>query len=308
MGTDTIYVEDNLVSYDGTYHGNESTMEPWSGYWIYNGSTQDVDLIINPPGAIRALASSRGQSGDVETTFEISVSSPDFPECKALAGLSLKARDGWDAMDHREPPPIEDYLRVVFDRPGWEGRSGFYMTDIRHSSEEGARWTFLVETSRATSAALDILAGGAMPHTWGVFLYDESRGLRVGTADLPYRFDLDHSRELSIIAGTDEYIRLQETEAGIALRAQVLGVSPNPFKGSVSIRYFAPGPAQVALELYSVEGRLVRTLERMEESGGIKEMTWDGRSSQGSTVAPGLYFARLKIGRTAETTKILKLQ
>jgi hypothetical protein len=211
-------------------------------------------------------------------------------------------------MDHREPPPIDDYLRVVFDRPEWGSRSGLYMTDIRHASEEGAHWTFRLETSMATTAALDILAEGSMHKTWGVFLYDESRGLKVGTDDMPYRFELNRRRELSMIAGTEDYIRRQETEAGIALRAQIVRVSPNPFRCSVNIRYFTPGPARLELDLYSVEGRLVKSLERVDGGGGTKQITWDGRSDQGSAVAPGLYFARLTIGRTTETTKILKIQ
>jgi len=307
VGSDTIYVEDNLISYDGAYHGHGSTMEPWSGYWIYNGSTQDVDLIINPPGSLLALASRHSRTDDIVTTLQIGVSSPDFPERTALAGLSPRARDGWDAMDHREPPPIDDHLRVVFDRPAWGGRSGLYMTDIRHSGEEGAHWPFRVEASKATSAILDILDAGSMPHGWDLFLYDESRGLRVGADDLPYRFELDRTRGLRLIAGTEEYIRAQETEAGIALRAQIMGVSPNPFSRSVVITYFTPGPVHTELDLYSVEGRLVRSVDS-RAAGSINEITWDGRSTQGGFAAPGLYFARLRIGRTTETIKILKIR
>jgi hypothetical protein len=308
VGSDTLYVEDNLVSYDGTYHGHESLMEPWSGYWIYNGSTQDVDLLVSPHGLLPALASSHVPRGDFDALIEIAVSSPDFPERAALAGLSPGARDGWDAMDHREPPPIDDQMRVVFERPAWGGRRGLYMTDIRHSSEEGAHWTFRVEASKATSATLELLTESSIPQAWDVFLYDQARGLRVGADDLPYRFELDRTRELSLIAGTEEYIRLQETEAGIALRAQIVGVSPNPFRGSVNIVYFTPGPTRTQLDVYSVEGRLVRTLDRLDASGGIREITWDGRSERSGDVAPGLYFARLRIGGATETVKGLKIQ
>ena len=308
VGPDTIYVEDNLVSYDGTYHGHESSIEPWHGYWIYNGSTREVDLLLHPQESVSALASSPTPRGDFDALIEIAVSSPDFPERIALAGLSPKARDGWDAMDHHEPPPIGDYIRLVFDRPAWGSRRGLYMSDIRHSSEEGAHWTFRAEASEATSTTLDILTGHGMPQVWDVFLYDEARGLRVGADELPYRFQLEHSRGFSLIAGTGEFIRRRESEAGINLRAQIVGVAPNPFRGSVDIAYFSPERTRIELQVYSVEGRLVKAFDRVDAGAGIQQITWDGRSNRSEDAAPGLYFARLTIGRSTHTTKVLKIQ
>ncbi len=309
VGADTIYVEDNLVSYDGAYHGHESALEPWRGYWLYNGSTQDVDLVIRPSAPAPVLASSpSAMRGDFDALIEIVASSPDFPERTVLAGLSPKARDGWDAMDHHEPPPVDECMRVVFDQDTWGSHRGLYMTDIRHSSEEGTYWTFRVEASKATPTALDMLTRSPMPQTWEVFLYDDARGLRIGAGDLPYGFRLDRSRGFSLIAGTEEFIHTRESEAGIALRAQIVAATPNPFGGSVDITYFTPEPARTELAVYSVEGRLVRAFDRKDGSGGIRQITWDGRSDQGWVVAPGLYFARLTIGRTTHTTKILKIR
>ena len=94
-------------------------MEPWQGYWIYDGSTQDVDLLVNPRGLLSTLASSPVPRGDFDALIAITVASPDFPERTALAGLSPKARDSWDAMDHHEPPPIGDHIRLVFEQPTW---------------------------------------------------------------------------------------------------------------------------------------------------------------------------------------------
>jgi hypothetical protein len=308
VDTDTIYVEDNLVSYDGAYHGHQSVMEPWRGYWIYNGSSRDVGLLVNPHGSLRALASSPAGSRELDVAWEIAVASPDFPVRTGLAGLSARGRDGWDPMDHHEPPAFADYLRLVFDKSDWGKYKGIYMTDIRHSSDEGAVWDFRVEASRSTSATVDISTQGRLPETWRVFLYDRARGLRVGTADLPYAFRLEPNRDFSLIAGTDEFIRCQESEGGIKLRPQIVGVAPNPFSHSIDIAYFTPGSAPAEIEVFSVEGRLIKSMTGSVGDGGIMTVTWKGDSDRGESVAPGLYFARLRTGTSKDTVKILKIR
>jgi hypothetical protein len=308
VGSDTIYVEDNLVSYDGTYHGHQSVMEPWHGYWLYNGSTREVDLQVNPAASALTLASSPAATGAFDVLMELALSSPDFPERTALAGLSPEASDGWDGMDHREPPPIGDHIRLVFDRPEWGNHRGLYMTDIRHSSRQGAYWAFRVETTKSGQVAVDVIPRVGIPQGWDIFLYDQGKGLRVGIGDLPYRLPLETRRDLSLIAGTEEFVRRYESEGGIALRAQIVSVAPNPFAGSVSIAYFTPEKARAELEIYSVEGRLVKAVDRVDGSAGIHKITWDGRSDTSAEAAPGLYFARLRIGHTTETAKILKIK
>jgi hypothetical protein len=308
VGSDTIYVEDNLVSYDGAYHGHESSMEPWSGYWIYNGSTQDVDLLVKPSGGTPALASSPGPRGDFDLQIEIIASSPDFPERTALAGLGPEARDGWDAQDHHEPPPVGDYMRLVFDRPEWGSRRGLYMTDIRRSDGEGAHWTFTAQASKATEATVEILTRGVMPQGWDLFLYDGARGLRLGAADLPYSFQLERTHDLGLIVGTEDFIRRRESEAGIALRAQIMSVAPNPFRDGVDITCFTPERTRIELEVYSVEGRLVSATESFAAGGGMHRIRWNGRARRSGDAAPGLYFARVKMGGTTHKAKIIKLR
>jgi hypothetical protein len=308
VGADTIYVEDNLVSYDGAYQGQQSVMEPWQGYWIYNGSTRDVDLLLSPHGITPALASSLAVRTQPQTTMEIAVSSSDFPERTGVVGLSVGAKDGWDPMDHREPPPFGDYIRVVFEKPDWGRHRGTYMTDIRHSNEEGALWQFQVEASRSTSAEITIKGPDTLPQGWQIYLYDTARGLRITPADLPYRCQIDQGRGFSLIAGTAQFIRSRENEEGISLIPQIVGVAPNPFRQRVDISYFTPGTGLIELDVFSVEGRLVKTIGLTDEDMGIRRATWHGDSDQQGEVAPGLYFLRLRTGGSTHTAKVVKIQ
>jgi len=66
---------------------------------------------------------------------------------------------------------------------------------------------------------------------------------------------------------------------------------PNPFNPTTVIRYGVPKKAQVRLTVYDVLGRRVRTLINEQKSPGHYKVSFDG-----SKLASGLYFYRLKVG------------
>jgi flagellar hook assembly protein FlgD len=63
------------------------------------------------------------------------------------------------------------------------------------------------------------------------------------------------------------------------------------------------------MKIYSVDGRLVRTLKQGETtSAGTHEVTWNGTDDGGHHVSSGIYFVKTtqKSGTTEEST-VLKL-
>ena len=83
---------------------------------------------------------------------------------------------------------------------------------------------------------------------------------------------------------------------------------PNPFRGSTKIRFGLAERAEVALRVYDVKGRLVATLFDGVRGAGVHEVTWEGRSSSGSALAPGLYFLAFRSGSYRQTEKMLLLE
>ena len=70
--------------------------------------------------------------------------------------------------------------------------------------------------------------------------------------------------------------------------------APNPFNPTTTISFNVPLDAQsVALTVYSVGGRAVRTLVDGPLSAGRHSVVWDGRNDAGDGVASGVYFVRL---------------
>jgi flagellar hook assembly protein FlgD len=62
----------------------------------------------------------------------------------------------------------------------------------------------------------------------------------------------------------------------------------------------------VALRIYDVGGRLVRTLVDDVREPGVDRARWDGRDDHGRRSAAGVYFARLEAdGRKAARKVVL---
>lgn len=85
--------------------------------------------------------------------------------------------------------------------------------------------------------------------------------------------------------------------------------APNPFNPTTTIRYDVPvGGGQVRLEIFDVNGRLVRALVDRRDAPGEKSITWDGIDERGVPVASGVYFYRLVTGSFSETRKMVMMK
>ena len=82
---------------------------------------------------------------------------------------------------------------------------------------------------------------------------------------------------------------------------------PNPFRDRTRIAFTLPAAQRVSLKLYSVNGRLVRTLLDGEAAAGAHELTWDGSNDAGHSVVPGVYAYRLLAGDRELTRKLVLL-
>lgn len=95
------------------------------------------------------------------------------------------------------------------------------------------------------------------------------------------------------------------------LRAQTAWLAPaapNPLTTASVFGYGAPRGESVALAIYDVAGRLVRTLVSGVSDGEPGSVAWDGTGEGGATVASGVYLVRLTAGSSVETSKIAVLR
>jgi len=86
----------------------------------------------------------------------------------------------------------------------------------------------------------------------------------------------------------------------------VLDVYPNPFQQTLSIKY-SVGHSEKCLKLkiYSVSGRLVKTLVNEVKAPGVYVVYWDGNNRTGIKVSSGIYFCILETEKDNFVKKIL---
>ena len=80
---------------------------------------------------------------------------------------------------------------------------------------------------------------------------------------------------------------------------------PNPFNPTTTFRFSLPAAATVKLEIFNILGRKVTTVVDADLPAGRHVRQRDGRSSDGTAVSSGVYFAKLTAGQFTSTKKMV---
>jgi hypothetical protein len=80
---------------------------------------------------------------------------------------------------------------------------------------------------------------------------------------------------------------------------------PNPFSTSATLDIEAPAASKVAINIYDVAGRAVRTIQAPDTGAGLRSVLLDGRDAQGRLLANGVYFCRVRANGASITRKIV---
>ena len=84
----------------------------------------------------------------------------------------------------------------------------------------------------------------------------------------------------------------------------LFGSYPNPFKGSVEIKFGLPQHAFVEIKIYDIRGRLVTTLSDEQFDAGNHTLTWDANKQKS-----GLYFYKMIVdGKPYDIKKMIILR
>jgi hypothetical protein len=70
---------------------------------------------------------------------------------------------------------------------------------------------------------------------------------------------------------------------------------PNPARQSARVSFTLPTEAEIAIVVFDVTGRLVRTLARGPQPAGQGDLIWDLGDDQGHPVSAGMYLMRARL-------------
>lgn len=304
-------VQDSLFSYDqaGGY-GLETTLEPWSGYWVRCLAPKGVALIF-PGEAQTAIARSRETSLATETAARTSAAAPKVTWRLPLVvsagplrseatwlGCATAAAEGPDPMDIAAPPGVDDYVQVRFVHRDWGGQSGEYITDVRPAASPSQRWD--IEVSCSISRTLVTLSWpqvGSLPRHVAPVLFDPETGRRTNMAAVhTYRFRTG-------ARGGKRRLAIETGGARSELRLGAVSVrSSGPM---ATISYVLSAPARVDIEVRDSRGAWVRTLTRgHRRAEGRHILSWNTRDVRGRAVRDGAY--RVTIVASAESGAVAR--
>ncbi|MCP4546029.1 MAG: T9SS type A sorting domain-containing protein [bacterium] len=89
----------------------------------------------------------------------------------------------------------------------------------------------------------------------------------------------------------------------------VLGQNfPNPFNPKTEISFALASDGLASLEIFDVQGRLVKTLVSGKLGAGSHTVTWNGDTNQGDMSTSGMYFYRLNTSHETLTRRMLLLK
>ncbi len=83
---------------------------------------------------------------------------------------------------------------------------------------------------------------------------------------------------------------------------------PNPFNNSTVISFTLEHGSDVQLKIFDLTGREVTVLADRALPAGLHSFTWNGKTSDGSETASGVYFYRMTAGGAERTQKMMYLK
>jgi Secretion system C-terminal sorting domain len=81
--------------------------------------------------------------------------------------------------------------------------------------------------------------------------------------------------------------------------ANAITIAPNPFSNSTTISFTLSQSQKVAIQIYDLDGKLIKTLTNEQMQAGAHQLKW-----QATGVAKGIYYLKFNAGNYAETKKI----
>ena len=85
-------------------------------------------------------------------------------------------------------------------------------------------------------------------------------------------------------------------------------ITPNPLNPKAVLTFATSKPGMVKVQMYDVQGRLIRTL--MDESSaaaGYHDVTIDGHDANGSKLASGIYYVKVRSSVDGEIMKAITI-
>ena len=126
----------------------------------------------------------------------------------------------------------------------------------------------------------------------------------------------NNAGELHVISGAEltgylaprPTVILEDGQSAVPSQISLTANHPNPFNSTTIIPFSLVADGVIDLSVYDLVGRHVQRLRSAWTKAGQHHARWDGRATDGSSVASGPYLVRLEMAGTILTHKMLLLK
>jgi len=133
---------------------------------------------------------------------------------------------------------------------------------------------------------------------------DGKREVVIGSLQRP-----DSTRGFFIVFESDVAVKVQAQNDEILTGYYLAQNYPNPFNPTTWIEFNLPKDEFVTLKIYTIDGRLVKTLvENTHFVAGRHRLSWDGTDESGARVASGVYIYKIKAGKFEVSRRMILLK
>jgi len=297
------WVRNRIWWYNGSeYDFTKNILEPWQGYWV-KALTEGCELLI--PSFETQESSLHTLPTNGESYLQIIAKVDDLKDSYNFIGSSSSAKDGYDAEDVEEAPPISPYISLFFPHPEWGKNKGDYTQDIRTQiSQTDPRqvWNFQVKTDQINQKIIlqweNILT---FPESLQLYLTDPSENILVNMRKKSsYSFISSSGLESFKVIATSEALPLPED-----LDLNDVYGYPNPAHGKgIRFHFHLVSSAKVTIKIYSISGEIVRTLvkDKVYLPGAYEEL-WKEDNDRGQELARGIYICTIQAANSAKVVR-----
>jgi len=302
-----------------------STLNPWEGYFVWNGDSSERSLIVPPKEAIGRPLKKRlslaqqylTRLPNVSVLISADVRCGKYIDVANLFGVSRDASDEADRFDLKEAPAIGDYVSLWIDNRDWKRSAGLYTVDIRKAGADGYCWDVAVDYSLTEPKELlriEFQRITNLPESWLMYLFDMKEDIAINLAEqneicLNPGKGKQTQRYYKLVVGTEAFVQQNSDEIPLVpLEFELFQNYPNPFNAITNIAFNLPKRMHVSVKIYNILGQRVKTLIDEEVRGGAHKIQWDGKNDQGNLISSGLYIVRLQAKDRAAVKKLLLIK
>lgn len=264
---------------------NRNTTSPYSEYWDYLDELM-TNLSVDP------------LVQDTLYPISISVVMVDF------------TKDGGKSLPFggRDPPKDDNYKSsstwgdVSFENPMPDATIPTNLDTNNVNGVIGWGHEYDITVSDTTEKPKIVITGNTVNLDYSVEIEQDSDNPHKYKAHLLFGTGNDNSVENLVMDFEAVPVGTQEPQ----LPSAKPNAYPNPFTNSMSVQYNLNDASDMKIEVYDMQGKLVKTLHDGMLGPGQYTSTWDGTNASGAEATKGIYFIKMISGEDIVIEKIMR--